>query len=639
MSTTTKNFLSQSPVRSPRKRQKISQIIKSSVNFHHSRPSVFNNTKLCKYSSLSKKHYPRHQWSMKRDEIVVKEINSSQNNFIQQLQTGSYDRIVVMLTKNRLYIKIINIVVFIIDFICCCLFIMSYNLFIINDSKLNRNINILRMVSGLLAILNCFLLVIRLFILKKIRLMKYVLNIRLTYPLNHLNYCKAIFEVSIHLIFPYPFFSYQFTERINNYTIIYSSDMFLFILSFMRLYTFSRLFLLTLDFRFIRIWKLFNNKKLILFKFKCFFQSHPILSNIILIILFIFIASFFFQILENVKEDDLKINFYNGIWLISQTILNCGFGDYQIKTTPGRILIFIVFFIGLHLSISLILSILNLLDYQNENEIKAYQQIKLVYNKNKKNTFYSIYFEHYLKYKIIKIKESLKSHEKIDNSKVLKKINISLALKVPLYHDKDNMLFKILSLKNHLKIIKDKYYLNVLAKLKVEPTFNDFFYYVKNKFDVRMKDCIVKTEKNMESIINLHTFFCENITEYYHNVLETYYQSNRITNLMLLIFWTGGRFNIRDFDDLVKYKVIALKEFDLKYREFRLFFAKNKKRKIVVGHDIELSKISKESDLISIFGYDNIMEEDYDSEYDDFEEFEIDEEEEMNETNNFIEQN
>ena len=108
---------------------------------------------------------------------------------------------------------------------------------------------------------------------------------------------------------------------------------------------------------------------------------------------------------------------------------------------------------------------------------------------------------------------------------------------------------------------------------------------------------------------------------------------------MLLIFWTGGRFNIRDFDDLVKYKVIALKEFDLKYREFRLFFAKNKKRKIVVGHDIKLSKISKESDLISIFGYDNIMEEDYDSEYDDFEEFEIDEEEEMNETNNFIEQN
>jgi hypothetical protein len=350
-------------------------------------------------------------------------------------------------------------------------------------------------------------------------------------------------------------------------------------------------------------------------------------------------STYFYQILENLEDNEKKINFSNSFWLLSQTIVNCGFGDYQIKTSLTRILVILVIIFGLHFSISFILSILSSFEYQTENEIKAYHQIKLVYSKNQKNTSYSIYFEHYLKYKLIKMKDSLKSHKKNSDSNVLQKFNISLALKVPLYHDKDNMLFKILSLKNHLKIIKDKYYLNVLAKLKVEPTFNDFFNYVKNKFDVRMKDCILKTEKNMESIINLHTFFCENITEYYHNVLETYYQSNRITNLMLLIFWTGGRFNIRDFDDLVKYKVIALKEFDLKYREFRLFFSKNKKRKIVVNNDPKLSKISKESDLISIFGYDNIMEEDYDSEYDDFEDFEIDEEEEMNESNNFIEQN
>ena len=202
------------------------------------------------------------------------------------------------------------------------------------------------------------------------------------------------------------------------------------------------------------------------------------------------------------------------------------------------------------------------------------------------------------------------------------------------------MIFKILSLKNHLKIIKDKYYLNVLAKLKVDPTFNDFFNYVKNKFDVRMKECILKTEKNIESIINLHTFFCDNITGYYHNVLETYYQSNRITNLMLLIFWTGGRFNIKDFDDLVKYKVIALKEFDLKYREFRLIFSKNKKRKIIMGNDMKLTKVSKESDLISGYGYDNFMDEGYDSEFDYYEDFEFEEEDEMNEVNhNYIDKN
>ena len=152
-----------------------------------------------------------------------------------------------------------------------------------------------------------------------------------------------------------------------------------------------------------------------------------------------------------------------------------------------------------------------------------------------------------------------------------------------------------------------------------------------------MKDCILKTEKNMESIINLHTFFCENITEYYHNVLETYYQSNRITNLMLLIFWTGGRFNIRDFDDLVKYKVIALKEFDLKYREFRLlFYSRNKKRKYLGlnNNDIKLSKISKDSDLLNKFSENN---NEFDSDFYDFEDFEYDEEDEIENDTNIME--
>ena len=639
---TTQNFLSQSPIRSPRKKKKITQMLKSSVNlrrFEHSRPSIFSISKLSKLSSHSRHNYPRYQWSIKRDEILIKEVSSIKTNFIHQLQNASYGNIVILFQKNRIYIKTINVIVFIIDFVVCFLLIVSYNLFINNNMELNKKINTFRLFSGFLSIINCFLVVIRLFVLKKIRLIKYVLNIRLTYPPRHLNYFKIFTEIFIHLLFPYPYFSFKMMKKLNDCNIIYSSDMFLFILGFFRLYTCSRLFLLTLDFRSIRVWKLFNNKKIFIFKFRYLIQTHPILTNIILIVLFLFIATFFFQIFENIEQNQ-KLNFYNTFWLLSQTILNCGFGDYQIKTPTGRIFIFIIFFFGLHLSISLILSILNLLDYQTEKEIKAYQQIKLVYNKNQKNTFYSIYFEHYLKYKLIKIKDSLKTHQKIDNSNVLKKINISLALKVPLYHDKDNMIFKILSLKNHLKIIKDKYYLNVLAKLKVDPTFNDFFNYVKNNFDVRMKECILKTEKNIESIINLHTFFCDNITGYYHNVLETYYQSNRITNLMLLIFWTGGRFNIKDFDDLVKYKVIALKEFDLKYREFRLIFSKNKKRKIVMGNDMKLTKVSKESDLISGYGYDNFMDEGYDSEFDYYEDFEFEEEDEMNEVNhNYIDKN
>ena len=152
-----------------------------------------------------------------------------------------------------------------------------------------------------------------------------------------------------------------------------------------------------------------------------------------------------------------------------------------------------------------------------------------------------------------------------------------------------------------------------------------------------MKDCIYKTDKNLENLISYHNYFCDNITEYYHNVLDAFYQSNRITNLMLLIFWTGSRFNIKDFDNLIKYKVIGIKEFDLKYREFRLlFYSRNKKRKYLGlnNNDIKLSKISKDSDLLNKFSENN---NEFDSDFYDFEDFEYDEEDEIENDTNIME--
>ena len=622
--TISQNFSSESP--SPQKIKK-SNPMKSSMNlqlYENERPSYFN---LNKSISTSKKTITRHQWSLKRDEIIVKEIKIKKSLLVNKLQSASYDSIVHLFRKNRKNVRKINFIIFIIDLLTISLINICYIMFIKNDSELNMKINILRMISAFFSIINSVLIIIRLFLLKDNRLMKYILNIRLTYPSNNINHLKAFSEVFIHLIFPYPFISFKNSiyNSSKNLNTVYTSDMFLLILSFLRLYTFFRLFLLTVDFRSIRLWKLFNNKRLLLFEFRCIIQSHPIITYLILMIVFVIICTYFFQILENLEDNEKKINFSNSFWLLSQTIVNCGFGDYQIKTSLTRILVTLVIIFGLHFSISFILSILSSFEYQTENEIKAYHQIKLVYSKNQKNTSYSIYFEHYLKYKLIKMKDSLKSHKKNNDSNVLQKFNISLALKVPLYHDKDNMLFKILNLKNNLKIIKERYYSNVLAKLKVDPTFNDFFNYIKNKFDVRIRECIYKTEKNLENIISYHNFFCENISEYYHNVVETYYQSNRITNLILLIYWTGARFNIKDFDDLVKYKVIGIKEFDLKYREFRLIFYSRVKRKKYLGvnnSDIKLSRISRESFANKLDEYYD----EYDSDYDDFEDFEVDDE-------------
>ena len=429
--------------RSSRKNRKLINQIKSAItlhNFENAKTSFFINSQLSNNNS-KKNNYPRHLWSLKRDEIIFKELKIKQSDLINELKFANYNKILQIFDKKRKNIKTFNIIICIIDLITIALINISYIMFVNNKLNLNKNINIIRLICSIFSIINSFLVVIRLFNLKHIRLMKYILSIRLTYPPTNINVLKAFIEVIIHLLFPYPYFSCKKSNKefFESYTTVYTSDMILLFLSFMRIYTLTRLFLLTNDLRSVRLWKLFNNKTFLIFQYRCLIQSHPVLTNFTLLIIFLIVTTYFFQILENIEEKEQKLNFYNSFWLLSQTIINCGFGDYEIKRNLTRLLIVFVIIFGFHISISLILAIISTFEYQTENEIKAYQQIKLVYNKQQKNTSYSIYFEHYLKYKLIRIKDTLKSHKRINNSSVLQKINISLALKVPLYYDKDNI--------------------------------------------------------------------------------------------------------------------------------------------------------------------------------------------------------
>ena len=97
-----------------------------------------------------------------------------------------------------------------------------------------------------------------------------------------------------------------------------------------------------------------------------------------------------------------------------------------------------------------------------------------------------------------------------------------------------------------------------MAKLKFEPTISDFFNYIIKRFDIKIDQCNYKTKKYINNISLFHNLLSEGITEYYHNVIEVFYDSNKLTNLMLLMFLTGSQFIINYSVDLIKYKSIKL---------------------------------------------------------------------------------
>ena len=561
-----------------------------------------------------------YSWKKKKDKIILKDAFGNKKLFLK-LKDYDYKSILNLYLSQNKKLNIIDIfIVSILDIISLILLSLSYHLLLENNLKLNSKINLYRLIGLILSCISIIFITIRRIIYKEISILKYILNIKLKYPSSKKNITKLLFEYIAHIIQPYPYITYNFIfykDEDNNFTTIFSIDMIFVVLSFLRLYTLSRIFLITTYYRNIRIWNFYGNNNVYKKILKKFIQDSPILFYLIVLIFFLFTFSYIYSLLENIIEINYRYSFYNCLWIIIQSTLNSGFGDKKIKTKPTQIFLIFTICISLFLFSSFITSLLKLCEFSSEKELKAYQKIKIIYSKNEKNKSYNLYFEHYLKYKMTKVKETLKTHKLNYTFDEESKLNI--ALEKP-YNQINNNLFRSLDLKIQLKLLRDKYYRSFLAKIKFEPTITDFFNYIIKRFDVKMEKCIFKINKNINHLVIYHNYLCSGITDYYHNVIQNFYDSNKVTNLMLLIFWIGNKYTLNSYDELIKFKTIQLKEFNIKYKEFKLIY----EDRIIKFHkniESKRSKYIREVDLNNTenfqFDYDDYDDSDFDDyEYD-----------------------
>ena len=594
----------------------------SNLNFDLENENKYNyfNNKYYSYGFYLDKQNKQPLWKVKRDKIISKEIKIRNKNLFQKLTKCEYNDLLNLYLGIRKRIILIDIFfVSLLDIISVILFSSSYNLLLKNNLKLKKQINIYRIIGLIFSFITIIGLTIRRKIYKDLSVIKYILNIKLTYPSNTINFKKLLIECIIHLIQPYPFITYHkiyHRDQESDYTTIYSLDMFLVILSCLRLYTMTRLVLFSTNYRYIRIWNFYGNKNLYNIIYKKLILDSPIIFFILVLTIFLIFSSYFYSLVENIEEEEYRNTLYNCLWIVFQFSINCGYGDKKIRTFPSKIYLIILECIAIFIFSSCITACLKIFEFPTEKELKAYQKIKIIYSKNEKNNTYNIYFDHYLKYKMTKIKESLKSHKSNLTISLDKKINIALDIKSPLIHNYNNTLFRTLNLKNQLKILKDRYYLSILAKLKFEPTITDFFNYIIRRFDVKMEKINNKTHNNVNNLALFHKYFCNGITDYYHNAIEVFYDSNKVINLMQLIFWTGCQFIIKDYDELIKFKVVQLKDFDIKFKEFKLIF-ENRQNKHIVSLDNLKTKFYKDTELLKdIQNYQSDYDDDFDLDFD-----------------------
>ena len=411
-------------------------------------------------------------------------------------------------------------------------------------------------------------------------------------PKGKIKYTRLIIEILINLIQTYPGCSSVYVSKVY-IPFVHSIDMILALIGFVRLYVIIRLLRFFFRYRMQRIWKLYKNKSMYIFMFKACLANNGIFFLTLMNFLIILVFMFVYKSAYNCYHDEISL--MNAMWVIGQTMMGTGYGDFYPMSLSTQLVCIIVSFIGKFFMASLELNLLYSVSFNEEKENKAYNQIKLLDTKEDKSNAYNIYFENYIKYKMMKIK-----------SKCLNTLICNNKMKEE--DKKYDITFNLLKMKNKVKIIREKYYLRVLSTLKNEITVGDFIKYVKTIMSADVSILLDKYQSVFFQMYKYNNYFVETISNYHSVVSDVFYLNNKLTNLSLMIFWTGCHFSIEGHSTINKFKIVDKEDFDTKLREFFLIYKdkylKHKKKRSCSQFHVR-NQIKDPDEISMMSGFEN----------------------------------
>ena len=465
--------------------------------------------------------------------------------------------------------------------------------------KLTKSDNIQRIICLIISFIIILSLILRYNIHRKYQNVKFILSLRANIPNQRIKYLKLLVEIICHLLQPIPGVACNFKIDVLGKEVNYSLDMILFTLSILRLFVIFKIIKIYNTYTNSRGQKInsyFGNTMIWTFLYRTNLKNNGFLTIAVIFIIIVFGISYIFKVFENYQTNETTDefgNYFNCLWFIIQSITILGFGDLTPSTVIGRIISGVMCILGIGIQSLFTVTMLMFIFFIEENEQKAFNEINLLYKKEEKKNNYNIYFNQYIKNKF---------HKLLQNSQ-----------------KKD--LMTDLNVKNDLKILKEKYYLRILASMKIPLTLNEFSDFVNKQWEPQSVDTIEWYRERVDTFNLYLDFFADNIQQFQLDLINCYCSNTRMVNLVVFIFLCGNIFPLRSYINFKKEKVISIKDFEKFIKQFHLKFFekknnfeidehnfdKNEKIKIdilfpkdylLIGNKNEISKLNEEEEEI-----------------------------------------
>ena len=403
--------------------------------------------------------------------------------------------------------------------------------------------------------------------------MKYILGLRGTIPSGKIHYKIMIIEILFHLFQPIPFFEKHWYVNLTGNTIILSLDIFLFFLSIFRLYVWIKVYLkwnpytnsrakIVLYFFSKQYHQLYDYWKLLIFAYKTNIKIIPLIISFVFFGIYVLIFGLLLNIFEAFQMNNNRLifnRFANNIWFLMQTISQVGYGDINPSTLTGKMTGCFICLCGITFQSLFALCLLVNVSVFDDNEIKAFQEINVFYTKEIGNNKYNNYFNVYLKHKFRKIKTKIKEKD------------ILTIIENEIQHNKYNLLREIKKLDKY-KILRENNLVSVLSSTHIPDNLHEFCQFVSKDWEPEANYCTMWYRER----INISKLFFDTLSSRVLNsrnfVVDLSYKNNQMVNLVMMMLWVGKLYYINNYQVITKHKIIEKKEFDMKFKEFCVFY-------------------------------------------------------------------